>query len=353
MLSTKTDPTAQEWPIDDDVIRLRHWGTEHIHNLPAIPAGECIVGSAPTCTLHLRDPLVSHRHARLVRDGARWTVRDLGSKNGVWIDGADGDGFTLEPCTELSLGGTTLIAESGRSIALRAFVRRILGWTSERTAAVDHALRAIRAAAAGRAALALSGERDLVSTAHALHRHALGADRPFVVCDPRRAEGRESVRAAANYRSAAAAFQAATGGSLCVWASRLPRDFPEVLARLRDPAARIQLVVCTHKRMRGDPFPAVPIEIPPLADRAPELDWIVEEYARDACAELGEPPASFTPADRAWVLQHATASLGAIERATLRLIALRTSENINRAAHRLGMTHVSLSRWIGRHALPG
>ncbi len=352
MAITKTDAAAREWSIDDEVIRLRHWGTDRIHMLPAPPAGEWLVGSAPACSLALNDPLVSRRHARLDRKDSKWLLRDLGSKNGLRMDGAHLDWFALEPCVEIGIGGTTLIAESGRSIALRTFVARILGWTSDRTANVDHALRAIRMAATRRAALLLSGPRDLVSIAHALHRHAIGADRPFVVCDPRRQEARESVRAATNYEHAEAALEAATGGTLCVWRSRLPRDFPAALVRLRAPEARVQLVVCSHKHVRHDELLTAPIEVPPLASRGRELRRIVEEYALDALAELGEPRTSFTAADRDWVLQHEASSLADIERATLRLIALRTSGNVNRAAARLGMAHVSLSRWIGRRKLP-
>ena len=38
--------------------------------------------------------------------------------------------------------------------------------------------------------------------------------------------------------------------------------------------------------------------------------------------------------------------------AALRLVALRASRNMSRAAAWLGMTPVSLSRWVGRRRLP-
>jgi len=41
-----------------------------------------------------------------------------------------------------------------------------------------------------------------------------------------------------------------------------------------------------------------------------------------------------------------------IEKATLRLVAIRESRNLSAAAARLGMAPVSLSRWIGRRKLP-
>jgi hypothetical protein len=52
------------------------------------------------------------------------------------------------------------------------------------------------------------------------------------------------------------------------------------------------------------------------------------------------------------VREHAAASLTEIEAATLRLITLRTSRNLSDAAARLGMSPVSLSRWLGRRKLP-
>jgi hypothetical protein len=45
---------------------------------------------------------------------------------------------------------------------------------------------------------------------------------------------------------------------------------------------------------------------------------------------------------------HAAASLAEVEKATLRLVTLRTSRNMRHAAARLGMAPVSLFRWLGR-----
>lgn len=47
-----------------------------------------VVGRRPgACDLVLDDPLCSSQHAELAWDGSRWTVRDLGSRNGTWLDG--------------------------------------------------------------------------------------------------------------------------------------------------------------------------------------------------------------------------------------------------------------------------
>jgi Inner membrane component of T3SS, cytoplasmic domain len=352
--STKTDAAANEWAIDDDVMRLREWGTDMINALPLPPIREWTVGAAESCALRLEDPSgrISRLHARLVRDETRWLLRDLGSKNGMTLDGARRTEIVLEPGIEIGIGGLTLIAESYRSVALRGFLARVLGWRTDRIETVDHALRSIRMAAARRVALVLSGDGDLVPTARSIHCHALGVARPFVVCDPRRRQGKATVRSAENYATGMEAYAAAAGGSLCVRSRRLPRDFDEVLVALRDPRSRVQLVVCADVLGDGGPYLAAPIIVPPLASRAIEIDRIITEYAEDAIIQLGTPRSAFLAADHAWVREHSASSLPEIEKATLRLVAIRESRNVSNAAARLGMAPVSLSRWIGRRRLP-
>jgi hypothetical protein len=234
--------------------------------------------------------------------------------------------------------------------ALHSFCARILGWTTDREVVVEHAIRSIELATDQSAALVLLGETDLVPIAAALHRRTLGPKQPFIVADPHRRTVRASVRSPSNHKSGLAAFQAARGGSLCVRAQRLPDDFSSVVALARDPGASVQLIVCADARFDTHPFLAlpVPIRVPSLATRASELPRIIDEYAIDAIEELNAREECFTEADRRWVLKNAPWTLAEIEKATLRLVALRMSRNRTRAAERLGMAPVSLTRWIGR-----
>lgn len=79
--------------------------------------GEIVIGRDPSCGLGFDDTLVSRRHARLVVDGARVTIEDLGSRNGVFVDGAK-----IARRTPLAHGATitigtqelVLVAEAGR-----------------------------------------------------------------------------------------------------------------------------------------------------------------------------------------------------------------------------------------------
>ena len=96
---------------------------------------------------------------------------------------------------------------------------------------------------------------------------------------------------------------------------------------------------------------AAPITVPPIANRTHELGRIIEEYAADARATLAAT-ASFTPHDADWVLRHSASSFDEIEKGTQRLVALRERETLVGAAELLGMSHVALSRWIGRRRVP-
>jgi hypothetical protein len=345
---TDPDPGADDWALHDELVRLREWGSDNIHPLPASES-EWIVGASAACSLRLADSSarVSRRHARLVRIRDRWAIQDLGSKNGLWIDGARRDECVLEPGVEVGLGGITLIAESPRSIALRGFLSRLLGWSLGQIRTVDHALRSLRYAAARRVALVVCGPDDLVPVARGLHRRALGPDRPFLLCDPRRRRGGGTVRAAENFDRAVPAVEAAGGGSLCIRGERPPPDLAEALAALRRPEACVQLVVCARRPVSSDLYTSAAISVPPLSRRANELGRIIAEYAEDAIAELGAPRGCFTARDRDWARRHA-ASLAEIEKTTLRIVAVRTSSSINQAAERLGMSHAALSSWLDR-----
>jgi len=63
-----------------------------------------IVGRSRTCDIVLPSAKVSRQHASVVRAGDQWTIEDMGSANGVWINGeriaqavviSDGDIYTV------------------------------------------------------------------------------------------------------------------------------------------------------------------------------------------------------------------------------------------------------------------
>lgn len=115
------------------------------------------------------------------------------------------------------------------------------------------------------------------------------------------------------------------------------------------PSTRNQLLVCTRHPVPVLSTPS--ITVPPIAERPHELGRIIEEYAADARATLAAT-ASFTPCDADWVLHHSASSFDEIEKGTRRLVALRQRGTLVGAAELLGISHVALSRWIGRRRVP-
>jgi hypothetical protein len=63
-------------------VRLRYLA----HDLE-VPVGQFVIGRTPDCQLSLDDPLVSRRHALLTVHGGGVVVEDLGSRNGVEVNG--------------------------------------------------------------------------------------------------------------------------------------------------------------------------------------------------------------------------------------------------------------------------
>jgi hypothetical protein len=331
-----------------EIVQLRECGSERYHPLRA-QALRHHLGTDKECAVRLSDPDVFPMHARLSCERRQWMLRALGDTAALWCDGARITLSSLEPGMEIRVGQTTLVAEDHSWIALRAFCARLLGWGVDRMVVVDHALRSIRMWLTHRAPLLLRGDSDMVPIAQALHRRVLGADPPFIVCDPRRGQHKATVRSAANHETATAAAHAAIGGSVCVRSWRLPPDFAMLRAWLPEPSSDVRLIICLERDQPSTMLPAS-IDVPPLSGRAQDLPRIIDEYAQDAIAAFDAPDTSFAPEDHRWVLAHGTTSLPEIEKATLRRVALRSTTNMSRAAARLGMAPVSLSRWLGRRS---
>jgi pSer/pThr/pTyr-binding forkhead associated (FHA) protein len=71
--------------------RTVHIVVEHPHALPrlvAIDSSPILVGRGPDCTIALDDDQVSREHAQFVVRDDRVLVRDLGSRNGTYVNGA-------------------------------------------------------------------------------------------------------------------------------------------------------------------------------------------------------------------------------------------------------------------------
>jgi hypothetical protein len=66
--------------------------------------GRTLIGRSPECAVFLDDVTVSRRHAELVREGETFTIRDLGSLNGTYVNRKRIESATLEDDDEVQIG---------------------------------------------------------------------------------------------------------------------------------------------------------------------------------------------------------------------------------------------------------
>ena len=72
-----------------------------------------MIGRSRDCDIPVDDPNVSRRHAEIRHeDGAYW-IEDLGSTNGVLVNGKRVERAKLEPEDEILLGTTVVRFERG------------------------------------------------------------------------------------------------------------------------------------------------------------------------------------------------------------------------------------------------
>jgi hypothetical protein len=66
--------------------------------------GRTLVGRSPECPIFLDDVTVSRRHAEIVREGDTFTIRDLGSLNGTYVNRKRIETAVLENDDEVQVG---------------------------------------------------------------------------------------------------------------------------------------------------------------------------------------------------------------------------------------------------------
>jgi pSer/pThr/pTyr-binding forkhead associated (FHA) protein len=74
--------------------------------------GGAVIGRADECDIHLDDPLVSRRHARVISSEVGTAIEDLGSSNGLYVNGRPSPGITpLHPGDVVQLGVTLWLVQ--------------------------------------------------------------------------------------------------------------------------------------------------------------------------------------------------------------------------------------------------
>lgn len=335
--TTKIDPQGRtSWDVDDAVVQLRLWATDHAHRLPD-PRVPLRIGSASTCDVQLQDDtgLLSREHAMLVPEPTGWAICDLSSRNGLKVEGSRAAKGTLQAGAKIQLGGLILVAESLKFIGLRSLVCRLIGWAPERQAAVDEALQNLRDCAMQHTPLVLIGDEELAPVAARLHRVTLDPSAPFLVYDG---------------GDVTAAIQATMRGTLCVPIRRrgTASEIADAVHAV-DLPSRPRLVLCASNvgdaaAVSAKPGRMAVIAMPPLLGRPDEISRVVHEVAEEIIREMGAPATGFTMHDRERLQAMKFSGMADLEDSVRRVIAMRVW-GVTAGAKKLGLKHSSLSQW--------
>jgi hypothetical protein len=76
-----------------------------------LSGSKVVLGRSRECDIVVSDPNVSRRHAELRRDDGRWSIVDLGSTNGIKVNGRRVSDATLREGDRVTLGVTDLTFE--------------------------------------------------------------------------------------------------------------------------------------------------------------------------------------------------------------------------------------------------
>ncbi|WP_143663183.1 FHA domain-containing protein, partial [Streptomyces sp. wa1002] len=98
-------PPAAPGPLPD--ARTRRWieinGTRHQISRPTL-----VMGRSTDADVRIDDPGVSRRHCE-IRTGTPSTIQDLGSTNGIVVDGQHTTRATLRDGSRIVVGSTTIV----------------------------------------------------------------------------------------------------------------------------------------------------------------------------------------------------------------------------------------------------
>ena len=89
--------------IDGPALVVRSGGGRAGESFEAI-GDRALIGRSPECDVFLDDVTVSRRHAELTREGGAFTIRDLGSLNGTFVNKRRIESSVLEDDDEVQIG---------------------------------------------------------------------------------------------------------------------------------------------------------------------------------------------------------------------------------------------------------
>ena len=96
--------TPSELGVEPEVVTLFANGTKHTIDKESI-----VIGRSRDCDIRLADPNVSRRHAELRQEGTAYWILDLGSTNGLTVNGRRQQRARLENEDRITVGSTELV----------------------------------------------------------------------------------------------------------------------------------------------------------------------------------------------------------------------------------------------------
>jgi transcriptional regulator with PAS, ATPase and Fis domain len=290
-----------------------------------LPAAGVVLGGSPTCDVVLRDPTVSGRHASVIPSAEGFDVKDLGSRNGTWLDGVAVTHARVPAGAVLRIGSTIVqLLPSEESLDLPPSAATSFGAMLGQSLAMRKVYAVLERASTSTAPVLLLGESGTGKelAARAVHDHSTRRDGPFVVFDCGAASDTLIESELFGYKRGAftgahadrpGAFALAANGTLFLdEIGDLPSPLQPKLLRLlergevtplggrKSERFDVRIVAATHRDLfrevaigsfRGDLYyrlAVVEVNLPPLRQRPDDLPTLIEIFLRSCGSQASD-----------------------------------------------------------------
>jgi DNA-binding NtrC family response regulator len=275
------------------------------------------VGSGPGNDVVLSDPTISRKHLVVEPRAEGVILRDVGSTNGSFVQGARFQELTLGFGTEVTIGHTVLkYVPSEEAVELAPSDEETYGSLAGRDPKLRKLFRLLADVAASDATVLIEGETGTGKElfAEEIHRHSSRKAGPFIVFDCG-AVPKELIESAlfghlrGSFTGAVTdrpgAFEEADGGTLFLdeIGELAPEVQPALLRALDKRAVRpvggtnytqvsVRVVAATNRNLRAEiaakrfredlyyRLAVVRMHVPPLRERPEDIPLLVEHFAR-------------------------------------------------------------------------